>query len=324
MKKLVLALMALMLVAGGALAEKPVHGPTEIVPWSPAGFSRATGDDCTDPILVTGADIPYVDADQTTCGRMNNYEETEMGFYDGGEDIIYQLTLTEEMVLDFILISDTTYTGIAVFDGCPDSGAMLGHDSGSATDKAINGLTLAAGTYYVMIDTWPAPYCINNFSLTIQEGTPPPPPPANDVCEGAIDLQEQGLTVFEVDMCASATNQYSAPSCTGWASTGPDLTYKIDLAAGESFSACVDDADEAIDFQLYLVTDCGDADLNCLTGSDGGNPECISYEAAESGTYYLIVDTWSTCGGGIGYVTIDAPVSSESTSFDSLKAMYRN
>jgi hypothetical protein len=54
------------------------------------GSTKATGDDCTDPIVINlPGDMPYSDLSQTTCGRMNDYDATCLGYYDGGEDIIY-------------------------------------------------------------------------------------------------------------------------------------------------------------------------------------------------------------------------------------------
>ena len=51
--------------------------------------SAATGDDCTDPIIINlPGDLPFSDLRQTNCGRLDDYDATCMGYYDGGEDII--------------------------------------------------------------------------------------------------------------------------------------------------------------------------------------------------------------------------------------------
>ena len=58
----------------------------------------ATGDGCSDPIIVTlPSGLPYSDTGQTTCGRGDSCSVTCLGSYDGGEDIIYKITVTSNV-----------------------------------------------------------------------------------------------------------------------------------------------------------------------------------------------------------------------------------
>lgn len=131
------------------------------------------GDSC-DNALVIGpiglADLPVVDVN-LTCGRGNNYSDTCMGSYDGGEDMIYQLEVYEDMTVDITLDpGPTTWTGVAIHDSCPlDPTSCMGTStSSSAAPHKIEGMTLTAGTtYYIMVDTYPSPDCIPSFTLTI-------------------------------------------------------------------------------------------------------------------------------------------------------------
>lgn len=170
-------------------------------------------------------------------------------------------------------------------------------------------------------------HCLD--AVMVDDGTgydppPPPPPPANDDCAGAIDLQDQSQTVFDVDLCAY-TNQYSpgvyGASCTGWSANGPEAVYKIQLGAGEMFTACENPTADYIDLALYAVSDCGDPVGSCLAGDDSGNPECITFSAPSAGWYYLMVDSYSGCGTVT--VTIDAPVATEPTNWGAVKGIYR-
>ncbi|MDZ7742105.1 MAG: carboxypeptidase regulatory-like domain-containing protein [Bacteroidota bacterium] len=151
------------------------HGPTVVVP--PSQGSRAIGDDCSDPIIVTlPNDLPYSDVNYT-CGRGNNYDATCLGLYDGGEDIIYQIVVTSQIELEFTFDPQgTTYTGFALLDDCPDVGTCIAYQTGSSgtTPKVLTEV-LDPGTYYLMADTWPSPACIPTFSLNITEVIPPPP-----------------------------------------------------------------------------------------------------------------------------------------------------
>ena len=147
---------------------------------APSRGVAATGDDCTDPIVITAGPIPYFYGDygQTTCGRGNNYSSTDLGSYDGGEDIIYTLVLGE--TTDVTIEMDpngTTWTGLGLFTSCPGIGNSVATVTGSSgtTVKSINAV-LDAGTYYIMVDTWPSPNCVTSFDLTVSTVAPPPPP----------------------------------------------------------------------------------------------------------------------------------------------------
>ena len=129
MKKFIAFFMITLLVSSLAFAKdtEPIHGPTISVQKAEIG-GRATGDDCTDPIIISlPADMPYTDAGQTTCGRGNSYEDTDLGYYDGGEDIIYRIDVTADVFVDISVDPYTTnWVGIMVTDDCPDVGISLG------------------------------------------------------------------------------------------------------------------------------------------------------------------------------------------------------
>ncbi|MBN2175840.1 MAG: carboxypeptidase regulatory-like domain-containing protein [Bacteroidales bacterium] len=138
-------------------------------------FSIPQGATCADPLLITlPADLPYLDAGQTTCGMINDYTETCLGSYDGGEDIIYELTVTSDVIVDILLDPlGTTWTGILIDETCPPGAACIAFSTMSgSTPHGFTGLSLTAGTYYIMIDTWPSPTCIPAFDLTINSAAP--------------------------------------------------------------------------------------------------------------------------------------------------------
>ncbi len=139
------------------------HGPTQKIPNT---SGRATGDDCNDPIVI-GA-FPYSDVN-TTCGRGNYTDTTCLGGYDGGEDIFYKFTLTEEMILTITMATTTTWTGMLLTDECPPSDVCIATATNSTSGGSQITDTLAEGTYYIMIDTYPSPDCIPEFTLSIEE-----------------------------------------------------------------------------------------------------------------------------------------------------------
>jgi hypothetical protein len=124
------------------------------------------GNDCTNPIGLTlsAAVLPLVDAD-TTCGRVNDYADTCLGSYDGGEDIIYAV-LVEEPLCVSISVAGSSWVGVAIDTACPPGNPCLAYATTSGCCPSIQNLSLSPGIYYIMIDTWPAPNC-TDFTLTI-------------------------------------------------------------------------------------------------------------------------------------------------------------
>ncbi|MGB4122883.1 MAG: hypothetical protein WBK40_01610, partial [Bacteroidales bacterium] len=68
------------------------------VPLTPEGMTRAVGDDCTNPIVIST--LPFYDENQTTIGRGNTYDETCLNDYDSGEDIIYRLEIALSVTIN--------------------------------------------------------------------------------------------------------------------------------------------------------------------------------------------------------------------------------
>jgi hypothetical protein len=140
----------------------------------------AIGNDCTAPILVTlPAMLDYRD-DNYTCGRGDNYNvdtgiETCLStLYDGGEDIIYEVTVTEAVCVDILLASNVgqNYVGLGIGTACPlPTTCLYEFTSGSSQGFLAEGVVLPAGVYYFMIDTWPAPPCWSNYTLLMTAST---------------------------------------------------------------------------------------------------------------------------------------------------------
>jgi hypothetical protein len=155
------------------------------------------GDNCSAPIVVNlPAQLPYSDLGQTTCGKGHDYDYmTCLNPYDGGEDIIYQLSVASPMNVNIVLnpYSDA-WTGIAIDVACPPGSPCMAYATNSgASVYGLYGIHLEPGTYYIMIDTWPSPDCIAVFDLTITEAGAAPP---NDECTGAPIINTFPTTVY--------------------------------------------------------------------------------------------------------------------------------
>jgi hypothetical protein len=174
------------------------------------------GDNCADPITVTlPAELPYSDLNQTTCGRLDDYSSTCLGYYDGGEDIIYELTVTSAVDVDITMNpKGTTWTGMAIDGACPPGATCMDYSTGSSGSRVLSGVHLEPGTYYIMVDTWPSPTCIPDFDLTITEAAGPPP---NDDCANATAIGE----VIEIPFSTTQAT-FDGP---GGCQTAPNIWY---------------------------------------------------------------------------------------------------
>jgi len=181
-------------------------GGGDLSNWAgPYTFTTASyGDNCSTPILVDiPAELPYIDSNQTTAGRGNNVDTTCLDSYDNGEDIFYKLTVTTDIVVNITLDpKGTSYTGILISNACPGTSCIATSTSSSASVHGMQQVYLEAGTYYIMIDTWPSPDNIADFDLTIEEVQCPNPfnLSADNLLFNSVDLTWQSLDAADFDI----------------------------------------------------------------------------------------------------------------------------
>jgi len=173
-------------------------------------------------------------------------------------------------------------------------------DSGPGAASLISNFPAPyTGTYYARVQyysdtgTGTGTY---RFFLTC---TVPQPPPANDTCAGALVIEPCSAGT-RTGTTAAATNNYGAVliPCTGYTANGRDVVYSVVLQAGETLN--VSYTQLTSDASVYLVTDCSNPVASCVAGADAtltGVAEVFSYVAGASGTYYLILDSYSLNSG---------------------------
>ncbi|MCK4660216.1 MAG: proprotein convertase P-domain-containing protein [Phycisphaerae bacterium] len=171
------------------------------------------GDNCGNPIVVTlPLDLDYADSN-TTCGRGNDYEDTCLGYYDSGEDIIYKLVVTEDVCVDITVAAADVEArfGVAIDGVCPPGNPCMDYVIWPWPDPAVlKGLNLTVGTYYVMVDTYAYYDPCTTFDLTI---TPCPAGPPNDFCADAIDITATPYSDLGVDVPNATDDANVDPSC---------------------------------------------------------------------------------------------------------------
>lgn len=125
--------------------------------------------------------LPYASGAGTTCGAVNDLTTSNTtvcgsSLYLGGEDRVWIFTPLTSGTVTINLTSSGTYTGLMLYDGCPLLGVCtpsgtavccVGNATGSSGDKTISFCAKANHTYYLILDSWPAPNCNPYSNLTI-------------------------------------------------------------------------------------------------------------------------------------------------------------
>lgn len=312
MRKFAIAILVLALCAGAAQAEvKPAPEKPEIMNVIAANLSEIEPNDTAatgNPI--SGGDIYAAKISAST-------DVDFFTFTTSGGSATFETSAGDAPALvdSKIYIYDTDGTTQVAYDD----------DSGVGYYSLVTYNFTTPGTYYVKVIGYSASYT-GNYVLTCTAVAPPPPPAVNDICEGAIDIQDQSLMSWDVELAVAGgySNNYSLSygGCTGYTTPGPDAVYAIDLAAGEQvmiseIGAC--------DTALWIATDCANLVGTCVAGADAalaGQAETVSFMAATAGTYFVVVDAYTSAGCPVT-VTVNAPVATQNESFGALKAMFR-
>lgn len=212
-----------------------------------------TGATCSNPIPVSiPGELPYYDSYQTTCEMTNDYGDDEntclhiegegvfLNYYDQGQDIIYRLSVTSDVVVDIELEPLNTLffpflvegSSIAISYDCPLGAVCIDTSTESGDDAhGLYGITLLAsvGTYYIMIDCDPMwalflTYDCFDFNLSITEAivinNPPNPTTTANPC-GPQTLTRVG----------------SVPSGETWYWQGTTCGTRTDLGSGVNYTA---------------------------------------------------------------------------------------
>ena len=255
--------------------------------------TSCTPNECPQPGDNCG--MPLVFADEfinsnSTCGRVDDYyEETCPGYYDHGEDIIYEWTVTEAACYDLTIDPHgTTYSGIAVGSNgaCPPDPCLAVDTSSSSSPHGITELEMVPGVYYIIIDTWASPDCIPSFILTVEH------------CPTGACCGTNGMCTIEKPADCEAENGFYL---------GDDITCDGDPCA--TGACCLADGSCIEVDEAYCLSTNGVFEgwgTNCATTEcpqpPPANDDCANAEAIGDVSRNAFDTTWAT-NDGIGEYT---------------------
>jgi hypothetical protein len=246
------------------------------------------GDNCDLPIMIDFSSLSYADSNQTTCGRGDFYDQTCMGSYDGGEDIIYELVLDNATDIEITVDPDgSTWYGFGIFDGCPAADNCIETQTQSGSSISSIATQLAAGTYYIMVDTWPSPDCIPNFHITIT-GT-------EVTCSNIT-----GLITYDY-MVDGLTVSWNSDGNTSWqyayGETGFDIDTTDLITVTDTF-VVITGLSQGVIYDYYIRTDCGltTSEWTINTGAlpPANDQVCNAGDITVDGDAVSVDNTWAT------------------------------
>lgn len=231
---------------------------------------------------------------------------------EGGE-VVYHVTFPADVTWEVGLSGMTTDLDLAVLDACDEDLGCLGvFNAGVYVSEPY------PGELWFVVDGYAGD--VGPYTLTFTT-TPYVAPPT--MCALVQDVTG---TSFTGDTC-DGYNNVSAETCGAYTENGLEHYYEIVVPAGCNFTANVTYA--AKDGALWLLDSCAPG-YTCLGFADDtltGATETLVYTntGAASQVVYLVVDSWGTaaCGSYQFDFVSDCAVPAETTSFGSVKSMFR-
>jgi hypothetical protein len=279
---------------------------------APAGTSA--GVTCGNPFIIPA--LPFSRSNETTACFGNDYTNASIGscgsFYESGEDKVYRYIATAAECIGITLSGTSTNSiGYQVYQGCPGSGGTLCiANNGGATSGTLTGSAVlpAAGTYYIIVDTWAPPAsAVYNISITSYGSGP-----ANDLpCNAttlALGVYSQGN-----NNCSGAAGEPLPPSCWLTPNVINSVWYRVVAPASGQLRIRTSPG-SLTNSQIAVYTGACGTGMTLVNCNDDGpscgstinyNSELILAGLTPGANYYIVIDGYSNFTGSFGILVID-------------------
>ncbi|MDQ3111232.1 MAG: hypothetical protein M3R17_15190 [Bacteroidota bacterium] len=259
--------------------------------------------------------LPYTATGQTTACYGNDYTNASIGscgtLYESGEDHVYSLTVASPQCLAISLTNCSSGNiGYQVYSGCPGSvGTTCIGNNGGANPLSGSVTLPAAGTYFIVVDSWSTPSNVTYDISVVSNGTGP----ANDLsCSSTALALNTNLTGD--NSCSGSTSEPASPAC--W--TGGTLNtvwYSVVCpASGQLTIRTTIGTLSNTQIALYSGTcgtltlvACNDNAPACGT-STYNNSQITSVGLVAGATYFIRVDGTSNLTGTFDIMAVDGTV----------------
>jgi hypothetical protein len=276
--------------------------------------------------VINVASLPYSSGAGSTCGEVNDLTAANMvvcgsNWYLGGEDQVYIFTPTTSGSSTISITSTGSYMGLMLYDGCPlisnpcggPSGACVASAMSYAGNQTIIACLTAGTTYYLVIDSWPAPNCNPYSNLTISA-------PATASCTSAMGTGLVAVAALPYTSNGRTTcgkiddiTQSTAITCgANYYFTGEDEVFQFTPTSSGNITVNLTSTGSYTNISLYNG-------CPSTAGCSGTPGVCVAYQQSYSGsksmcapviagiTYYLVVDSWTTPYCNPYDISISAP-----------------
>ncbi|HQK97229.1 MAG TPA: T9SS type A sorting domain-containing protein, partial [Bacteroidia bacterium] len=277
--------------------------------------TSTVGSTCANPVVV--ASLPATYLNESTACMGDDYNAATIGscgsIYSSGEDKVYQyISAGNECISISLSNLSTPLMGYEVYYGCPGAGGVCIATNGGAS-VLVGSVTLsAAGTYYIIIDSWAPPFAVGYDMAIVSYGAGV----SNDLPCNA-QLLTHGIYTLGNNNCSSGVAEPIAGDCWTFPGTLNTVWYKAVVGAtGEAH----------IQTQLLTLTDtqidvftgtCNDL-IPVLNGcNDNGASGCSGlissssldlYGLTPGETIFIRVDGVGDLTGTFNIIITDSPL----------------
>lgn len=206
-------------------------------------------------------------------------------------DLLHRFTLEDDADVTVTVNGGRAYLSTAIAPECPLPDGIQSLFCGSGTTARARVRNLPAGAYYVYVEGSRA----GAYTLDVTATTPPTPfidVSGNDNCATA-HVVPPGGGLFR-GSTALLLHNYTPVSCA-LTSAARDAVFQLDLTARQRVVAST--AGSTIDTVLYMLGASCTSELAC--DDDGaGSGDSLLDRTLEPGTYYFVVDAFSSTAAG--------------------------
>lgn len=267
--------------------------------------SSSVGPTCAS-LLGTGvtnvASLPYASGAGTTCGAVDDITSGTAvtcgsSWYYTGEDRVWVFTPASSGSVTCAVTSAGSWVGLSLYQGCPlnsvcsGSGTCIAYSQSSSGNQSFCANVTAGQTYYLIMDSYASPTCNAYTNVTISA---PSGVLAGNTCGTAPAITLPYSATGHTTTCyGDDYNNASSGSCGSLYESGEDRVYALTVTGSTCIGITLSNASTtSIGFQVY--NGCPGSGGTCIASNGGSNPLSGTVVLPAAGTYYIIVDTWST------------------------------